>query len=145
MTGRESTQLTVELLPDFIDSAGARHFLAGAGGRLLTRFAATEEQDRLRITVEDDDSALALVEWQGLLDAITTWAGAEARSAVVIAPGAPLLQRHAARWVGFAGRLRGELIRDLRAPRSAARNDGPALPLRDRFVADLNFLLPGLT
>jgi hypothetical protein len=142
----DHTQLAVELQPEFLDDQGRRHFLVGADGRLLTRLVAAEANDELRVAVDDDGPAMSVAEWQGLLLAVIGMARAERRSRVVLPVGSQLLLRYVARASGFGGPLRGALSLSLDPPAlpTMAPGAGAGAP-EDRFLADLNSLLPGTT
>jgi hypothetical protein len=143
MIGRDDLEFSVELHHQLVDSEGRRHLTAWADGRSLGEVITSVDQGWLRVWIDDGDGAApALAERQSVLRAVVALAQAEQYPGVVLTAGDQrLLLRHAARSAGFVGPLRGDLTRDFRGPPPPPTGEN----LADRFVADLNLLLPGLT
>jgi hypothetical protein len=147
MTGPDQPQLSVELRSEAIDGRGRRRFSAWADDRLLGRLTTAEDRGWLQVEVEEEGGVNGTAERQALIAATIATARTEHLSGVVLAANSLLLVRHEARAAGFTGPLRAELVgdlRDLRDPRDPGRSPLGRQALQQRFLADLQRLLPGV-
>lgn len=147
MIGPDQPTLSVELRREAVDGRGRRRFSAWAGDRLLGRLTTAEDRGWLRVEVEEEGGVNGTAERQALIAAAIATARTEHLSGVVLAASSLLLVRHEARAAGFTGPLRAELVgplRDLRDPRNPGRSAQGREALQQRFLADLQRLLPGV-
>lgn len=143
ITGPPPGTATVELvaLDPAMDPDSRRRYAAVSDGALLAGLRVGTEDGWLRTTEWQLRADSGAVQRQALVAALRNEAAARGLNGVVLEARTPLLLRHDARAAGFTGRLREELVADLRGPPPARPQGGR---IEDRLLRDLAPLLPGV-